>query len=321
MNESEKVADKLKENRGSESGSQNYAAENTNIKDDDEIDIYELLMVLVRRWKLILGIFIAGVVISAAVSFFLLKPVYKSSFLVKTRIANEAIRAMGDIQYINFEIKNKDYVAVSKQLNIPVKYVKAIKAIKAIKAKRIKKISEKVLTTKSHIIHVTLIVLNKIVIPLVAKNLVHYINGTKYVRMMEVHAKANLLYQKTLLINNIKTISSILDNLKGLSSNNASSQNPLLLYGHLNFHMRALMNKLVNTKLQIKNIDFTLKHHLYAKSRVLTKPYVPSVPFKPNKKLIVAVAGISALFFGVFLAFFLEFIKKTRIIIKSRLGN
>ena len=57
MNESEKVADKLKENRGSENGSKNYAAENINIKDDDEIDIYELVMVLARRWKLILGIF------------------------------------------------------------------------------------------------------------------------------------------------------------------------------------------------------------------------------------------------------------------------
>ena len=57
MNKSERFADKLKENRGSENGSQNYAAENINIKDDDEIDIYELVMVLARRWKLILGIF------------------------------------------------------------------------------------------------------------------------------------------------------------------------------------------------------------------------------------------------------------------------
>ena len=316
MNESEKGTNKSKESGNLEAGKSDGRGRGTEgvagDYTDDEIDLYELLMVLARRWKLILGIFIAGVVVSAAASLFLLKPVYKSSFLIKTRIAHETTKALGDIQYINFEIKNKDYVAVSKQLNIPLKYVKAIKAIKAIKAKRIKRVSKKVLTTKSHIIRVTLIVLNKIVPSLVAKNLVHYINGTKYVRMMEVHTKANLLYQKTLLMNNIKTISSILDNLQGLSSNNASSQNPLLLYGHLNFHMRALMNKLVNTKLQIKDIDFTLKHHLYVKSWVLTKPYVPSVPFKPNKKLIVAVSGISALFFGVFLAFFLEFIKNNK---------
>ena len=314
MNESEKGTDKSKESGNLEvgksdgrgrGGTESVAGDYT----DDEIDIYELVMVLARRWKLILGIFIAAVIVSAAVSLFLLKPVYKSSFLIRTRIARETTKAIGDIQYINFEIKNKDYVAVSKQLNIPVKYVKAIKAIKA---KRIKRVSKKVLTTKSNIIRVTCLVLDKTILSLVAKNLVHYINGTKYVRMMEVHAKANLLYQKTLLINNIKTISSILDNLKGLSSNNASSQNPLLLYGHLNFHLRALMNKLVNTKLQIKNIDFTLKYRLYTRSWVLVKPYIPSVPFKPNKKLIVAVSGISALFFGVFLVFFLEFIENNK---------
>ncbi len=299
MEESEKEKDK----ETAKEAEKNY------VSDDDEIDLYELGMVLARRWKLILGIFIAALIISAAVSIFLLKPVYKSSFLIKTRIAHETTKAIGNIQYINFEIKNGNYDAVSKQLDVPVKYIKAIKAIKA---KRIKIISKKVLTTQSHVIKITMLVFNKIVPSLVAKNLVNYINNTKYVKMMESHAKSNLLYQKTLLINNIKTISDILGNLKGLSSNNLSSQNPLLLYGHLNFHLRALMNKLVNTKLQIKNIDFILKHHLYAISWVLTKPYIPSVPFKPNKKLIVAVSGISALFFGIFLAFFLEFIEKNK---------
>ena len=281
----------------------------TYVSGDDEIDLYELLMVLARRWKLILGIFIAALIVSAAVSLFLLKPVYKSSFLIKTRIAHETTKAIGNIRYINFEIKNKNYDAVSKQLNIPVKYVKAIKAIKA---KRIKIISKKVLTTQSHVIKVTMLAINKIIPSLVAKNLVNYINNTKYVKMMESQTKSNLLYQKTLLLNNIKTISGILDNLKELSSNSASSQNSLLLYGHLNFHLRALMNKFVNTKLQIKKMDFMLKHHLYAISWVLTKPYIPSVPFKPNKKLIVAVSGISALFLGIFLAFFLEFIEKNK---------
>ena len=300
MEESEKK-DKISEE---ESGKPPYVS-----GDDDEIDLYELGMVLARRWKLIIGIFIAALIISAAVSLFLLKPVYKSSFLIKTRIAHETTKAVGNIQYINFEIKNKNYDAISKQLNIPVKYVKAIKAIKA---KRIKIASKKVLTTKSHVIKVTMLATNKMVPSLIAKNLVSYINNTKYVKMMESHTKSNLLYQKMLLLNNIKTISDILGNLKGLCSNNLSSQNPLLLYGHLNFHLRALMNKLVNTKLQIKNIDFMLKHHLYAISWVLTKPYIPSVPFKPNKKLIVAVSGISALFLGIFLAFFLEFIEKNK---------
>jgi len=40
--------------------------------------------------------------------------------------------------------------------------------------------------------------------------------------------------------------------------------------------------------------------------QVIDKPYVPSYPAKPKKKLIIIVALISGLFFGVFLAFFKE---------------
>jgi uncharacterized protein involved in exopolysaccharide biosynthesis len=58
-----------------------------------------------------------------------------------------------------------------------------------------------------------------------------------------------------------------------------------------------------------------LKHNLYI--QVLDKPVVPYKPFKPNKKLIVAVAGISALFLSIFIVFFMNFIdnvkKKTHV--------
>jgi uncharacterized protein involved in exopolysaccharide biosynthesis len=51
--------------------------------------------------------------------------------------------------------------------------------------------------------------------------------------------------------------------------------------------------------------------------QVIDPPYVPEKPYKPKKKLIVSVAGVSGLFLGIFLAFFKEWldnVRKTHII-------
>ena len=52
------------------------------------------------------------------------------------------------------------------------------------------------------------------------------------------------------------------------------------------------------------------KENIYVE--VIDRPNLPDVPVKPKKKLMVAVAGTSALFFGVFLAFFLEWLDSVK---------
>ena len=42
--------------------------------------------------------------------------------------------------------------------------------------------------------------------------------------------------------------------------------------------------------------------------QVIDPPYIPEKPYKPKKKLILAVAGVSGLFLGIFLAFFKEWL-------------
>ena len=44
--------------------------------------------------------------------------------------------------------------------------------------------------------------------------------------------------------------------------------------------------------------------------KVLDKPFVPEVKYKPKRKLIVALAGVTGGFLGVFLVFVLNFIRK-----------
>ncbi len=45
---------------------------------------------------------------------------------------------------------------------------------------------------------------------------------------------------------------------------------------------------------------------------IIDEPYIPKVPYKPKKRLIVTVAGVSGLILGIFLAFFIEWINNIK---------
>ena len=311
MSESERFADKLKENRGSENGSQNYAAENTNIKDDDEIDIYELVMVLARRWKLILGIFVAAVIVSAAVSFFLLKPlkpVYKSSFLIKinqdiiknNNRANQKFKIFtGYIDSINYDITKHHYGLISKRLGITANLSRHISSISASQISKSGLIKITVYTYKTKTKNIRDI----------ASGIFKGINSFKYFAVLGVKNKKYLQSRKTVLLEELDAMNHIMNNMSKFIINAAGGNGKFLL---MYANPKTFLNELGILKTKIYNVNYDLKHRLYLPFSLVLEPIVPGVPFKPNKKLIVAVAGISALFFGVFLAFFLEFIKNSR---------
>ena len=52
------------------------------------------------------------------------------------------------------------------------------------------------------------------------------------------------------------------------------------------------------------------KENIYVE--VIDYPSLPDKPVKPKKKLMVAVAGVSSLFLGIFLAFFIEWLENIR---------
>ena len=308
MSESERFADKLKENRGSENGSQNYAAENINIKDDDEIDIYELVMVLARRWKLILGIFAAAVIVSAAVSFFLLKPVYRSSFLIKINRANQIKinRAnqkfkifTGYIDSINYDIIKHNYGLISKRFGITVNLSRHISSITASQISKSGLIKITVYTYKTKTKDIRDI----------AGGIFKGINSFKYFSVLGVKNKKYLQSRKTVLLEELNAMNHIMNNMSKFIINAAGGNGKFLL---MYAHPKTFLNELGILKTKIYNVNYDLKHRLYLPFSLVLEPSVTGVPFKPNKKLIVAVSGVSALFFGVFLAFFLEFIENSR---------
>ena len=52
------------------------------------------------------------------------------------------------------------------------------------------------------------------------------------------------------------------------------------------------------------------KENIYIE--IIDSPYVSDIPVKPKKKLIIAVAGVSGLFLGIFLALFVEWISEVK---------
>ena len=306
MKESEKGTDKSKESENLEAGKSDGRGRGTEgvagDYTDDEIDLYELLMVLARRWKLILGIFIAGVVVSAAVSLFLLKPVYKSSFLIKinkdiiknNNLANQKFQIfIRYIDSINYDIIKHHYGLISKRLGITVNLSKRISSISASQIKN------------SNLVKITVYFYKTKGIRDIASGISKGINNFKYFAVLGVKNKKYLQLEKTVLPKNLDAMDYIMNNMSKFIINAGENGKFLLMYAHPN----SFINEIYNLKTMIYNVNYDLKHRLYLPFSLVSKPIVPSVPFKPNNKLIVAVSGISALFFGVFLAFFLEFIK------------
>ena len=313
MEESEKK-DKISEE---ESGKPPYVS-----GDDDEIDLYELGMVLARRWKLIIGIFVAALIISAAVSLFLLKPVYKSSMLIKSNAdainniksyqpsillnnpnANQNIKTYQEFQIlaqyinaINSNLSSGNYALISKQFGIPVNYVKHLNSLSVRQVKN------------SGLISVTIYVHKTKGFKSTAKGILKGINDSKYFTALSAKNKKYLLYKKVLLIKELDKMDYIMDNLNILVKGTGENGKLLSIY----VHPKSFLLEVGALKTEIYKVDYDLKHRLYLPFSLVSEPLAPRVPFKPNKKLIVAVSGISALFFGIFLAFFIEFIEKNK---------
>ena len=296
------------------------------VSDDDEIDLYELGMVLARRWKLILGIFVAAIIISATVSLFLLKPVYKSSMLIKSNVdainniktsnhkifvvkvlnnpnVNQNIKTYQEFQIltqyinaINSNLSTGNYALISKQFGIPVNSVKHLNSLSVRQVKN------------SGLISVTIYVHKTKGFKSTAKGILKGINDSKYFTALSLKNKKYLLYKKALLIKELDKMNYIMDNLNMLVRGAGENGKLLLMYAH----PKSFLQEAGTLKTEIHKINYDLKHRLYLPFSLVSVPFAPSVPFKPNKKLIVAVSGISALFFGIFLAFFIEFIEKNK---------
>ncbi len=314
--------------------------------EEDEIDLYELWEVLVKRKKLIWGIFF-GVVIIAVVVSFLLPKVYEIRASVMPKeifslngqptISPDVLSKLFSEKYYLAQVFPEDKMpdkieAKTKKGSNIVEIVYDTGTPKEDK-ERIKKLLE--------VVNIDGVILrNKKKALEKAKESINTSNVALNEKLSYYKQKYSIIDNKLKEILNQKELiekqlTSLLDGI------NRVNLNPIKLYSYgesiriLEERNTFLSNKYtyyLSKKTEVENtitdIEKSLKLNKYNFSliekdlkdlklfNVLVQPYYIDQPVGPKKKLIVGVAGVGSLFFAIFLAFFLEFLergKKTHI--------
>jgi len=266
---------------------------------EDEIDLYELFLILKRRWKIIL--LITGLFIIAGILYILLaKPIYTTSFIVKLPSIpagnKEIILSSPEetkliIDNLTDLIREKRYKKISKLLDIPDKTIMYISSVKANSVKK-----------NERIIKITLDVYDPSYITPLTEKLINYMNNNKFVKERMALKKEEILYSLNELNQKISEIQSIKDEiLRKLKRGDITDLgfNPL--------DMDEKIIKLKNTITSLKNQLKLLKGY-----EIAVEPVIPTKPAKPKKKITMVVAGTTGLFLGIFLAFFMEWIENAK---------
>jgi LPS O-antigen subunit length determinant protein (WzzB/FepE family) len=259
---------------------------------EDEIDLYELWLKLKKRWKVIVKtvaifLFIALAYIITA------KPVYKSSFLIKTYpLALEKgvfypinpAEVSKTIENLKFYLKEKRYSELAKLLNAKENIVFSLEDLKS-----------NPLRGSQDILEVTLEVYNPKVIQIFTKHLIKYLNK----QLSKI-----LISYKVALTEKLKTLSNILQQLKQEKYKFLSEKvSDIKGLAEIDANIIQLEKEIASLKAQLKQLKAI---------ELVTPPVIPKKPYKPKKVLILAVATVSSLFIGTFIALFLDWLDEAR---------
>jgi capsular polysaccharide biosynthesis protein len=262
---------------------------------EDEIDLRELINVVIKRKKLILGIFLVSVIITAVISF-LIPRTYLSTAIIQTGIADTPLIGIAEAGQM---IKTHDFLnPIAKELELEVT-PESLKS--AITLKKIEDTSLIQLEVKYQGMGTSYKLLRAIVDSFLAKNNELYQQRTDFInqQIKEFDTQINSVQS------DISRTQELIQNLslsEKISEIDAGVKIILLQNTFSSYY-----DNLTNLFAQNNNLRLILVKAKEFKLVDLTKPK----PIKPNRKLNVALAGVLSLMFAVFLAFFMEFWQKS----------
>jgi capsular polysaccharide biosynthesis protein len=261
---------------------------------EDEIDLRELINVVIKRKKLILGIFFASVIITIIISF-LIPRTYLSTAIIQTGIADTPLIKIAEAEQM---IKTQDFLnSIIKELELKVE-PENLKS--AINLKEMKDTDLIQLEIGYQGMGTSYKLLRAIVGSFLAKNNELYQQRMDYFnqQMKELDSQINSVQS------NITRTQELIQNL--FSSGEISERDAGVKIILLQNTLPSYYDNLMNLSVEKNNLRLILIKSREFKLVDLTKPK----PIKPNKKLNVALAGVLSLMFATFLAFFIEFWQK-----------
>ena len=279
--------------------------ENQNIVyyQEDEIDLYELYLILKKRWKSVFLTFLLFLLV--AIGYVLIaKPVYSTEFYIKipsvyvkegNSLKKENILTVEEtsslIKKLQDKLKEENYTELSKTLDLPESNIRKIKDIKPEKLRNNKEIIKvHIETNQSNLI------------PVISSKILDYLNNYPYIKeklRIEKEKLAQLInISQSELENMKKTKDLILKNIQEGKIQNFS------------FNPADIDAKILEISQRITQLQLKLQE--LKGFELSVSPTIPKKPSKPKKALIIAVASVSGLFLGIFFAFFKEWIENAR---------
>ncbi len=264
--------------------------------EEEEIDLYELLIILKKHIKLI-GFTVILATFLAFIYTFLATPSYKSSFIVRLPSYNgdryifSVEEARKNVENLGVFLKQGRYDELSDMLGLPVAELGLVSSIDA-----------SVKRGQNHFLEISVIVYDPSIIDDLKVAIVEYLNKNPFVLekiKMERFKLLTLKKEVEAKIKNMESIRKVVE--QNLRNGNVKD------YGFNPLEMEKVIMDLRIRLEDIKTKLLTLKGF-----EIAVEPVIPTNPHSPKKVLIISIAFISSIFLGIFLAFFIEWYRNAR---------
>ncbi len=263
---------------------------------DDEIDLYEIFLILKKHIRLIGFIVLLATTLSVAYVIFA-TPTYKSSFIVRMpsvggdKYIFSVEEAKTNIDNLNTFLEQKRYEELAGLLNLNLSDVKLVKSI-----------NPSVKRGKEHFLEVSLIVYNPAIIEKFKNAIVNYLNKNPFVQERINMERMKLFNLKKEIEAKIKSM----DSMRRVLEKNLK-EGKVKDYGFNPLEMEKIIMDLKVRLEDTKTRLATLKGF-----EVAVEPVIPTRPHSPKALLIIGVSLISSILLAIFIALFVEWYKNAK---------
>jgi len=241
-------------------------------KYEDEIDIYELLLILKKRIKLIGTIVFISVIITTVITF-LMPNIYRA-------------RAIIYVDYLLTPVLLKNLQLVQQGMSDKIHFILPVENVYP-------KLNNK---------------LNNICLSIL--NSVEFKN--KILKIFQNNYGKKVINKKHFLKWDLAKIDRKTNTIKITYEHKDRKVAEAIVKIALDNFEKELKKLSKNYEKALFKNSYDLKNNNLFILNIIEKPLSLDEPVKPKRKLIIAVSGISSLFIGVFLAFFLEWLNSVK---------
>lgn len=263
---------------------------------DDEINLYDLWRVIVKRKKLIIGLFLIST-ISAAIISLLMPKVYRGEAFLKTA-CQDIIKTTGLSNDVSMQnITPEEIVTILGNFDR-----RKIEKFCPENAPKIISIKLSSLKKPDDMIKITVEARDNAILEHVFKNFVKKLNEDILLKPLIEQIESKLKTKKN-------ELSTILKNSELVQSRMYTVIQRGNI-GQLGFNPIDIDLRILDLKMQLSRVEELSSNPLGFE--MINGGNISDKPVRPRISTNIVLAGMGSIFFGIFLAIFLEFIKKMK---------